>query len=146
EVHLDVILGARFPRTLFWKRVARAGDDPPAGAGKADHGGMPDAAAGSGEQQGAARLIASRHRGSVSRIKARLGPATARRFAPELDAVVQTERTVVPELDPVRYDPISAPVRRPRDRSDHVFRGVARDRLLERQPALERCRLSARPG
>src|ERR1700678_4378933 len=51
KVDLDVIFRACVPRTIFWKRMARTGDDAPAGRGKADHGRMADAAAGPGEKQ-----------------------------------------------------------------------------------------------
>src|SRR5689334_17423956 len=91
EVDLDVILGARLPWTFFRKRMARTGDDAPARAGETDHRCMPNAAAGTGEQQGAARLIsAGRHRCTLSRVKPRLGPTAARCFAPKLDPIVQT--------------------------------------------------------
>src|SRR5215471_7347245 len=147
EIDLDVILGTCLPRTFLGKGMARTGDDAPAGTGKTDHGRVSDAAARPGEQQRAARLIcASRHRRSLSRIKPRLGPRAARSVAPKLDAVVQAEWTVVPELDCVRHHPIAAPEGRPRNRADDVFRGVAGDRLFEGKPAFERRRLAARPG
>src|SRR5579859_8251934 len=53
EVDLDVILRPRVPRTFLGERMPRAGDDAPAGGGEADHGGVPDAAAGAGQKQGA---------------------------------------------------------------------------------------------
>ena len=55
EVDLDVILGPGFPRTVFRERMARAGDDAPARGREALHRRMPDAAAGAGQQQRAAR-------------------------------------------------------------------------------------------
>src|ERR1700722_10717916 len=51
KVDLDVIFRAGVPRTIFRKRMARTGDDAPAGRGKADHSGMADAAAGPGKKQ-----------------------------------------------------------------------------------------------
>src|SRR5205823_5753845 len=62
KVDLDVVLGAGLPRALLGERMARAGDHPPAGAGEADDGRMPDAAARAGQQQGAARLVVLRGR------------------------------------------------------------------------------------
>src|ERR1043166_1905570 len=65
EIDLDVILRPGLPRAFLRKRMTRAGDDAPAGTGETDHRGVPDATAGPGEQQGAARLIcAGGHRGS----------------------------------------------------------------------------------
>src|SRR5689334_16056144 len=61
EIDLDVILGAGLPRTVFRKRMARAGDDAPAGGGEPLHRGVADAAARSGQQQGTARLVAGGH-------------------------------------------------------------------------------------
>src|SRR4029079_15141770 len=37
KVHLNVILGSGFPWTIFRKRIARTGDDAPAGGGKTLH-------------------------------------------------------------------------------------------------------------
>src|ERR1041384_7116333 len=71
----------------------------------------------------------------LSRIHADLGPRPAQSRAPKLDAVVQAERPVVPELDRDRHDAIAGPVRRARDGTDGIFRGVDCDRLLEGQPA-----------
>ncbi len=100
EIDLDVILRPRFPRAIFRKRMARAGDDAPAGGGEALHRGVADAAAGSGEQQRAARLVGLRLRSpcsthTSSRIKPRLAPRRAKAFAAELDALVQAERPVL---------------------------------------------------
>src|SRR5580704_13020135 len=61
QVNLDVILGACLPWTVFRKRVPRAGDDAPSGCGKAFDRRVTDAAACSGEQQCAARLVAGCH-------------------------------------------------------------------------------------
>src|SRR5580698_2628821 len=57
EVDLDMILGAGFPWAIFRKRMARTGDDAPAGRGEALHRGVADAAARPGEEQRAARQI-----------------------------------------------------------------------------------------
>src|SRR5215471_14357709 len=83
---------------------------------------------------------------SISRVKPRLVPGRAGGLAAEFDAVVQAERPVVPELDRQREEAIAGPIRRARNRSERVFRGVERDRLLEGVAALERCRLLAGPG
>src|SRR5580700_11451895 len=61
QVDLNVVLGSGFPRTIFRKRMPRAGDDAPAGHREALHGGMADAAACPGQKQRAARLIARGH-------------------------------------------------------------------------------------
>src|SRR5713226_5885054 len=57
KVDLDVILRPGVPRAVFREGVPRTGDDAPAGAGKADHGRMADAAAGSGQKQRTPRRI-----------------------------------------------------------------------------------------
>ena len=54
----------------------------------------------------------------ISRIQPRLAPGCARCLAPELDAVVQPERPVLPELDRQRHEAVAGPVRRPRHGSD----------------------------
>ena len=61
QIDLDVILRSRLPRAVFRERMPRAGDDAPAGGGKSLHRGVADAAAGSGEQQRAARLVGVGH-------------------------------------------------------------------------------------
>src|SRR4051812_10040847 len=68
EVDLDVILRAHLPGAVLREWMARAGDYAPAGGREALHGGMADAAARSGEQERAARLVVvhHRHRGSQS--------------------------------------------------------------------------------
>src|SRR5262249_28591820 len=81
EVDLDVILGPRVPRALFRKRMPRAGDDAPAGRGKADHGRVPDAAARTGEQQRPPRQI-GRGRHSFSRLSVFVIPGCAARRRP----------------------------------------------------------------
>ena len=97
EVDLDVILGSRFPRAVFRERMARAGDHAPTGGGKPLDGRMPDPTAGSGQQQGAARLVCEV--GIGLRIEPRLGPGRARVAAGERDPVMQAERPILPELD-----------------------------------------------
>src|SRR6478752_7385350 len=54
----------------------------------------------------------------LSRIHAHFGPRLAQRRAPELDAIVQTEGPVVPELDRHRHDAVAGPVRRARHCAD----------------------------
>src|SRR6185503_10830316 len=83
---------------------------------------------------------------SFSRIHSHFGPRLAQACAPEFDAVVQTERAVVPELDRNRHDAIAGPVRRARHRAKCILCRIERDRLLEGEPALQRARLLARPG
>ena len=104
EIDLNVILGAGFPRAVFREGVARAGDHAPTGGGEALHGGVADAAAGSGEKQRAARTVAQWHFNfsiptQRSRIKPRLAPARARMLALEFDAIVQAEPPLMPKLD-----------------------------------------------
>src|SRR5205085_5980387 len=60
KVDLDVVLRPRVPRAVFRERMPRAGDDAPAGRRKADHGGVSDAAAGSGQKQRAPRRVGGR--------------------------------------------------------------------------------------
>src|SRR5581483_8726311 len=82
----------------------------------------------------------------------RLGVERARcpwrvgRNAAVFEAVVQAERLVLPELDQQRLQAKARPVRRPRYRSDQVFRGVLGHALFQREAALERPRLVGRPG
>ena len=57
EVDLDMVLGPRAPWAFFRERVARTGEDAPAGRRKADHGGMTDAAARPGEKQRPPRSV-----------------------------------------------------------------------------------------
>src|SRR5207302_8259236 len=62
EIDLDMIFRPRFPRAFLRERMPRAGDHPPAGAGKPLDRRMTDAAAGAGQQQGAARMVGWRGR------------------------------------------------------------------------------------
>src|SRR5436190_21137757 len=62
--------------------------------------------------------------GSCSRIKPRLAPGRARPLAAELDAIVQAERPVLPELDARWNDSKARPVGRPRHRADRELGGV----------------------
>src|SRR5262245_34502964 len=48
----------------------------------------------------------------ISRIEPRLGPRRVEPLAPELDAVMQPKRPVLPELHDHGHDPVAAPVRR----------------------------------
>src|SRR5262245_53460982 len=82
----------------------------------------------------------------LSRVHAHFDPRLAESRTPELDAVVQAEGPVVPELDRDRHDAVARPVRRARHRANRVFRGVNGDRLFKGKPAFQRARLLARPG
>ena len=53
EIDLDVIFRACFPWTMLRERHARAGNYPPAGAGKSLYCRVADAAAGAGQYDGA---------------------------------------------------------------------------------------------
>src|SRR5215472_8808253 len=79
-------------------------------------------------------------------IQPRLAPRSPSRVAAKFDAVVQAERTVVPELEAQRRDAPAAPARRPRHLADHVLGRDQRDRLLEGKAALQRLRLFRSPG
>src|ERR1700730_13166544 len=70
EVDLDVILRSGAPRTFLRKGMTRAGDDAPAGAGKADHGGMADAATGAGQKQRAPWGVGGNRHGDLSDFQA----------------------------------------------------------------------------
>src|SRR5580692_6601128 len=61
QIDLNVVLGSGFPRTIFRKRMPRAGDDAPARRRETLDGGMADAAACPGQEQRTARLIARGH-------------------------------------------------------------------------------------
>src|SRR6185437_8689796 len=116
KIDLNVILRAGFPRAVFREGVARAGDHAPASGGETLDGGVADAAAGSGEKKRAARTIAQWHfrcsnPAQRSRIKPRLAPARTRMLAPELDAVVQAKRPLLPKLDFPGHHPIAGPKR-----------------------------------
>src|SRR3569832_2067597 len=76
-----------------------------------------------------------------SRVKPRLRPGLTWRVAAEFDAVVQTERTVMPELEPERADAPAAPAGRTRHRADQMLRGNLGDRLFEGETAFQRLRL-----
>src|SRR3954469_457217 len=82
----------------------------------------------------------------VSGIESHLGPRLERWIAAEFDAVVQAERTVVPEFEADRLNAPAAPAFRARHRADDVLGGDQRDRLLEGKPAFQRLRLLAGPG
>ena len=111
KIDLDVILGAGVPWAIFRERMPRAGEDAPAGGREADHGGMPDAAAGAGQKQRASWRVgrkmvgmsvsqAARRHGMTSRVLVQA--CAARLSRREFDAVVQAERAVVPELEAQR--------------------------------------------
>ena len=62
EIDLNVVFGPGLPRTVFRKRMARAGNDAPAGGRKTLHRRMADPAACAGQQQRAARaVVGNRH-------------------------------------------------------------------------------------
>src|SRR4051794_39363448 len=106
---------------------------------------MPNAAAGSREKQCAARLVGGL-RGHflhstarcASRIKARLTPWLTRCVAAELNAIMQTERPILPELHDQRHEPVAGPIRGAGNSTEREFGGRERDGLLEGMPALER--------
>lgn len=89
-------------------------------------------------------------KGGAGPAKARSGieprPIPAFAGANEADPVVQAKGPVLPELDRHRSDAEASPIGRARDLSDRVLGGVERDRLLERETALERARLLAGPS
>src|SRR6202012_2618749 len=61
-----------------------------------------------------------------SRIQPGPGPGLIRGLAAEFDAIVQAERTVVPEFDPARRDAPAAPARRARPLADGIVDGHLR--------------------
>src|SRR5207249_9727217 len=65
---------------------------------------------------------------------------------PENDAVVQTKRAFRPELEIEWQDPVADPIRRPGCLPKGKFCGVFGGRFFERESALKRPRLLARPG
>src|SRR3954468_13191194 len=83
---------------------------------------------------------------NLSRIHAHFGPRLAQARPSELDAIVEAEGPVVPELHRDRHDAVAGPVRRGGHGATCVFRRVDRNRLLEGEPAFQRTRLLARPG
>ena len=75
------------------------------------------------------------------------GPPRLARLSAAIDQpVMQTERTVAPELDLQRRDAEARPVRRTRHFRECVFRGVFRDLALEDETAFHRTRLRRGPG
>jgi len=62
------------------------------------------------------------------------------------DAVMQAERSVMPEFELRRGDPPAAPARRPRHLANDVLGGDGRDRLFEGKAAFQRLRLLGGPG
>src|SRR5690242_13362661 len=59
---------------------------------------------------------------------------------------MQAKRPVMPELDRDRPYPETRPVGRPWNGADRIFRGVHRDRGLEREARLKRARLLGCPS
>src|SRR5689334_10217719 len=135
-----MIFGSGLPRAIFRKRMPRAGDHPPSGGGKALDRSMADASAGAGKKERTSRLVGCRHL-TDSWVEPRLDPRRRHRSAREGDAVMQTKRPLLPKLDLLRSDAVADPEWRPRHGADGEFRGEARDRFLERQPAFQRGRL-----
>src|SRR5215208_4177680 len=82
----------------------------------------------------------------ISRIEPRLDPWRAQVIAPEMDAVMQPERPVMPELHDERNDTVAAPIRGAGHGADDIFCGESADRLFEREPVLQGRRLPAGPG
>src|SRR5260370_24310392 len=78
-------------------------------------------------------------------IEPHFGPRLIRRRAAEFDAVVQAERTVVPEFELQRRNAPAAPARWARHVADDIFGGDLCDRLFERKAALQGLRLLAGP-
>src|SRR6266404_6255885 len=79
----------------------------------------------------------------VSGVEPHFTPAFGRSIAAKFDAVVQAERSVMPELEAARRDAPAAPPGRARHVADHMLGGDQRDRLFEREPAFQRLRLLA---
>src|SRR4029077_2588664 len=143
KINLDVILGPGFPRAIFRKWMPRTRNDAPPRSREAFDRRVTDTAACSGEEQRAARLgrlrtghvvsgmglACDRQVDASSRIEPRLGPGVVRMIAFELDAIVETECSLLPELDRDRHDSIAGPVGGPRDVADGVLRGIGGDRL-----------------
>src|SRR5690606_5883439 len=71
-------------------------------------------------------------------------PAIA--IAPIDQPLMQTERTVLPELDAVRHQQETRPVVRSRHGTDSELRGEFGDALLERETPFKLARLFRRPG
>src|SRR5262245_8134548 len=71
------------------------------------------------------------------RIEPRLAPRRADAVAAELDALVQAERAVFPELDAHWNNSKARPVRRTWHLADGELGCVARDRLLEGKSAFQ---------
>src|SRR5579863_2793661 len=75
---------------------------------------------------------------SGSRVQPRFRPGLIRPIAAEFDAIVQTERAVVPEFEPQRRNAPAAPAGRARHLADHVLCGDLANGLLEGKAAFER--------
>src|SRR5436309_14253345 len=83
---------------------------------------------------------------NLSRVHAHFSPRLAQARSSELDAIVEAEGPVVPELHRDRHDAIAGPVRRARHGADCVFRRVDRNGFLEGEPAFQGTRLLTGPG
>src|SRR6187401_2258762 len=73
-------------------------------------------------------------------------PRGVERVAAIAETFVQTERTRAPEFDLQRLYAEARPVRRTRHARERVFRGKARDFLLQRKASFHRSRLTRGPG
>src|SRR5262245_21223271 len=79
-------------------------------------------------------------------IEPRLAPRRARRAAAEFDTIMQSMRSILPELHHKRNKSVAHPVGWPGNRSNRKPRHRGGDRFLECHAAFERSRLLARPG
>src|SRR5215471_9969214 len=140
-----MVLGSGLPRTIFGKSMPRTRDHAPAGCRKALDRGVANTSAGSGEKERASGLVRCRHF-RCSWIQPCLDPRRSRTRACKGNTIMQTEWSLLPELDLPRSDAIAHPERRPRHGADGKLRGEPCNRFLECQPAFERGRLFAGPG
>src|SRR5271166_4699331 len=117
EIDLNVVLRSHFPWAVFGEGVSRARDDAPASGGETLYSRVPDAAACSGEQEGAALLVGMRcrHAGGFptdhvgSRIEAPLAPRHAERGTAELHPIMQAKGPILPELRDQGQQAITSP-------------------------------------
>src|SRR5437588_5513867 len=72
------------------------------------------------------------------RVEPGLRPGLIGSLTAEFDAVVQTERAVVPELEAQGRDAPAAPPLRARHLADEILGRELRDRLFKREAALQR--------
>src|SRR5262249_58099707 len=79
-------------------------------------------------------------------IKPRFRPGRPCLRSAKFDAVMQSERPLVPEFHHAGHDAVADPEWRPRHRPDGELGGFERDRLFEGVAAFEWARLPAGPG